>query len=68
MMEFVVKATGPGGDSAWLSKPRLEGFRGLVAREVADVFQTRRDAQVAIAKMPAAFARAGVIFAIELAD
>jgi hypothetical protein len=52
-MEFVVNAIGPIGDSTWLSAPRLERFPTLVGREGADVFQTRQDAQVAIAKMSA---------------
>jgi hypothetical protein len=67
-MEFVVKATGPGGGSTWLSGPRLDGFRTLAVRENADVFETVTDAHTAIAKMPRALEDAGPIFSVESAD
>jgi hypothetical protein len=68
-MEFVVKATNPSGrSSTWISEPRPEGFRTLVERDAAAVFQTAQDAQVAITRLPGAFARAGVIFSIEPAQ
>ena len=61
---FVVKAVGPHGTS-WLTVPNKFGIRSLGAREDADVFHARRDADIAIAKMPHAFLKAGVVFSVE---
>jgi hypothetical protein len=63
---FVVKAVGPHGTS-WLTAPNKYGIRSLGARQSADVFQASRDADIAIAKMPHAFAKAGVDFSVESA-
>jgi hypothetical protein len=65
-MGFVVKAVGPHGTS-WLTVPNKYGIRSLGAREGADVFHSRRDADIAIAKMPHAFVKAGVVFSVESA-
>jgi hypothetical protein len=67
-MEFVVKATGPGGGSTWLSGPRLDGFRTLADCESADFFESVTAAHTAIAKMPRALEDAGLIFSVESAD
>jgi hypothetical protein len=63
---FVVKAVGPHGTS-WLTVPNDYGMRSLGAREAADVVHSRRDADIAIAKMPHAFVKAGLVFSVEAA-
>ncbi|HEV3301418.1 MAG TPA: hypothetical protein VG055_17330 [Planctomycetaceae bacterium] len=63
-MPFVVRATGRTGTISWLSAANDDGFRSLVTREMADVFQTVSDAHTAIAKLPRAFEHAGVIFSV----
>ena len=58
---FVVKATGPGGGSAWLSGPRLNGFRTLAVARVltsSRPSQTRtRDCQHGPSRMRAWFSQ-----------
>jgi hypothetical protein len=67
-MPFVVKATSRNGRSLWASRPGIDELRALVPRESADVFDTERDAHVAISKMPRVFDGMGYIFAVEVAD
>jgi len=67
-MTFVVKAIGPGGYATWLSPPNFDGFRSLVPRNGAEVFQAVADARVAIDKMPRTFTGAGIIFSVESED
>jgi hypothetical protein len=67
-MGFVVKATSRNGRSLWVSRPGIDELRALVPRESADVFEIRRDAYVAISKMPNVFGGMGYIFAVEVAD
>jgi hypothetical protein len=67
-MSFVVKATSRGGRSLWISRPGIDELRALVPRESADVFETQKDAHVAISKMPRVFEGMGYIFAVEMAD
>jgi len=63
-MPFVVRATGRTGTISWLSRANDDGFRTLVARDMADVFQTVTDAHTAIAKLPRAFEDAGLSFEV----
>jgi hypothetical protein len=64
-VRFVIKATGPCSDEAWLGVPDRDGFRDLVEVRRAAVFATQELAQLAINAMPAAFADLGIRFAIE---
>jgi hypothetical protein len=61
---FVVMATGRTGQVSWLSAASADGFRTLTTRELADAFQTVKDAHTAIAKLPRAFEDAGLIFSV----
>jgi hypothetical protein len=63
---FVVTATGPTG-VFWLSKPSELGLRTLVARNLAEIFPTLEEAEVAIKQMPEGYKFAGVSFGIALA-
>ena len=67
-MTFFVKATGIRGKFCWLSAANEDGFRRLVTRKDADVFQTVTDAHAAIAKLPRAFEQIGLIFAVKSAE
>jgi hypothetical protein len=62
---FVVKAVDRAGNVAWLTAPESRGFRCVSVITDADTFATPDEAQDAIARMPAAFVKAGVQFSIE---
>jgi hypothetical protein len=63
-MTFFVKATGIRGKFCWLSAANEDGFRRLVTRKDADVFQTVTDAHAAIDTSPRAFEDSGLIFSV----
>jgi hypothetical protein len=50
-MPFVAKAIGPTGHAKWLTTPKLDGMRTFGTREMAEVFWTQRDAEVAIGEV-----------------
>lgn len=61
-MPFVVRATGLAGTISWLSAANENGIRTLVTREMADVFQTVREALAAIDALPSTFGEVGLNF------
>jgi hypothetical protein len=63
-MSFAIKAN-DAGRIGWISAANHRGFRSLGERTDAEVFATREEAQKAIAKLPEAFARAGIRLTIE---
>jgi hypothetical protein len=67
-MPFVVKVVWPSSVVTWLSEPGLDGFRVMSVRECAEVFQTRDNANSAIATMPQTFAESGLTFSVLDAD
>jgi hypothetical protein len=67
-MQFVVKATGATEDVTWLTAADSKGFRTLGPRDTAEVFHTRTDAAVAVAKITQAIKSIGITFSVELAD
>ena len=67
-MPFVTKLTRPIGNACWLSDPNANGFRVIVIRERAAVFETAEDAQAAIESMPAEIVTSGLVFSVETAD
>jgi hypothetical protein len=66
-MAFVIKAN-DAGRIGWIAAANHRGFRSLADRAKAAEFATREEAQMAIDKLPEAFARAGIRFSIEPAD
>jgi hypothetical protein len=68
-MGFVVTVTdGRSPFHSWLSPPNKGGVRTLALRDIADVFQNRADAQVAIETLPRTFADSGWVFSVEPAN
>jgi hypothetical protein len=63
-MRFVVEGTTPGRDIVWLSAPDADGFRNLVPLRMAEQFQNKADAQLAIANLPRPFRDAGFFFGV----
>jgi hypothetical protein len=66
-MPYVVKADSARG-ATWLLPPSSHGVRSISIRENADIFPSVEEAEAAIAKMPPAFAAAGIFFSVEEAD
>ena len=62
-MPYVVEATGRTGNVYWLSVPTEDGIYTL-ARSHPVVFETEEEASAAIANMPQAFAKAGILFTV----
>ena len=67
-MRFVVKATSRRGRSLWISTPGIDELRALVPRDRANVFETEKDAHIAISKMPRVFDGISYIFSVEGVD
>ncbi len=67
-MLFIVKATDPTGKVTWLTAANLDGARTLGPRSAAEVFHTRTDAAIAVAKMSQSLRTSGVTFSVEFAD
>jgi hypothetical protein len=67
-MRFVVKATSRRGRSLWISRPGIDELRALVPRDRGDVFETEKDAHIAISKMSRVFDGMSYIFSVEVAD
>jgi hypothetical protein len=67
-MPFIVKATDPGGNVTWISRPNVDGFRSLVDRQLAEIFRDQSEACLAIDKMPRTFKDDGVILSVHSAD
>jgi hypothetical protein len=67
-MGFVIKATVRDGSTCWLTPVKADGIPTPGPREKAELFQTRKDAQDAIANMSRAFDHAGILFSVESAD
>jgi hypothetical protein len=68
-MGFVVKATTRDGHFLWISRPGvLEGFRSLVPREQADVFESQTRARIAISNTPCVFDATTYIFEVEVSN
>jgi hypothetical protein len=67
-MPYLVEAVSTSGVVTWLTDPGPDGIRCVSIRERAEIFQTADDAKGAIAKMPDAFAVAGLTFSIVDAD
>jgi hypothetical protein len=63
-MPYVVKAVTTSGIVIWLTPQGTEEVRSIPGRLLADVFETRNDAQRAIQEMPRIFADAGIKFSI----
>jgi hypothetical protein len=66
-MAFVVKAKSPSGEISWIGLFRYGAYRALGPREMAEVFQTRRQAKSAVDELPQALVESGVTFQIESA-
>lgn len=67
-MPYIVKAISASGSVTWLHRARASGVRSISIREDAEIFPSADEAEAAAAKMPAAFARAGIFFSIEEVD
>jgi hypothetical protein len=63
-MPFVVRVTDRTDTISWLSAADEAGFRTLVPREMADVFQTVTDAHTAIANLPREVEDLGLVFEV----
>jgi hypothetical protein len=66
-MPYVVKAMSMRGPVTWLRRC-ASGIRSISIRENAEIFPRFDEAEAAIAKMPPAFARAGILFSVEEVD
>jgi hypothetical protein len=67
-MSYLVKAVSASGVVTWLTEPDIDGVRCVSIRERAESFQTAEDAKRAIAKIPDAFAIAGIEFSVVEVD
>jgi hypothetical protein len=67
-MRFIVKVASPAGVVGWLSQPNERAVRTIVEQELAAVFPTSRQAQLAIDTLPLGPEHAGIKFSIESAE
>jgi hypothetical protein len=67
-MPFIVEATGPDGQVRWLTAPKLHGLRTFGLRPVAEVFDTKAAAVLAIREMIKEEDCTGIVMSAEVAD
>jgi hypothetical protein len=65
---FMAKVIGPDNEIRYVSRPAPDGTRAIVARDVAEVFPTRRAADDAVNSMLEAWDRRGYHFRVDAID
>jgi hypothetical protein len=65
-MSFIIKAV-DGERVSYIGNANRAGFRSLVDRAEASVFETQEEARLAITSLPDAFTEAGLRFSVEFA-
>jgi hypothetical protein len=66
-MSFIVKIVDHAGRATWLAREGSDGARALGSRKLAEVFQSREDAELACAKAAHLDGMSGMTFSVESA-